>query len=64
MKLTKTTLAMTAALGATLAAVPAAAQVNGIATADRALAIANAQALQTGYQQIADQNQAQLTSLQ
>lgn len=64
MKLTKTTLAMTAALGATLAAVPAAAQVNGIATADRALAIANAQALQTGYQQIADQNQAQLTTLQ
>lgn len=44
-------------------AAPASAQVNGIATADRALAVANTQALQTGFEQIATQNQAQLTSL-
>lgn len=44
-------------------AAPASAQVNGIATADRALAVANAQALQTGFEQIAAQNQAQLTNL-
>ena len=44
-------------------AAPASAQVNGIATADRAVAIARAQALQTGFQQIATQNQAQLTNL-
>ena len=64
MKISKTTFAIATAIGATLAAVPAAAQVNGIATADRALAVANAQALQAGYQQIEDQNQSQITTPQ
>ncbi|GAB5349650.1 OmpH family outer membrane protein [Alteriqipengyuania sp. 357] len=40
---------------------PVSAQVNGIATADRALAVARAQALQTGYEQIRTQYQAQIT---
>lgn len=47
----------------TLAAVPAAAQVNGIAVTDPAIAIAGSQALQTGYQQIGTTFQAQRTQL-
>lgn len=39
--------------GLALAAIPAAAQVNGLATADSAVAIASSQPLQTGYQQVA-----------
>ncbi len=46
------------------AGAPAAAQVNGIATADTALAIASTQALQTGYQQIATQYEPQRQTLE
>lgn len=49
---------------AAFAAAPAAAQVNGIATADTAVAVAATQALQTGYQQIATQYEAQRQTLQ
>ncbi len=45
-------------------AIPAAAQVNGIATADIGFAVANSQAFQTGYQQIATQYQAQRTTIE
>ena len=64
MKLFKTTLAMAAALGATLVAAPVAAQVNGIATTDRVVALANVQALQNGLSQVATANQAQLTTVE
>lgn len=47
----------------TIAAVPAAAQVNGIAVTDPAIAIAGSQALQTGFQQIGTTYQAQRTQL-
>lgn len=47
-----------------LAAGPAAAQVNGIATADTAVAVAGTTALQTGYQQIATQYESQRQSLE
>ena len=52
MKLAKATLAIGAALGATLAAVPAAAQVNGIAISNPEAVILQSQARQTAYQQI------------
>jgi Skp family chaperone for outer membrane proteins len=52
-----------AALSA-FAAVPAAAQVNGIAIADPAVAVAGSQALQTAYQQIATTFAAQRTQLE
>ncbi|MWV29348.1 OmpH family outer membrane protein [Aurantiacibacter rhizosphaerae] len=45
-------------------AIPAVAQVNGIATADIGFAVANSQAFQTGYQQIATQYQAQRTTIE
>ena len=51
-----------AALSA-IVAVPAAAQVNGIAVADPALAVAGSQALQTAYGQIGTTFQAQRTQL-
>lgn len=54
--------AMSAA--AFLSAAPAAAQVNGIATADTAVAVASTQALQTGFQQIATQYEGQRSSLE
>lgn len=47
-----------------LAAAPAAAQVNGIAVADPAIAVASSQALQTGYSQIGATFQAQRTQLE
>src|SRR5688500_19043448 len=52
-----------AALAATTA-IPAAAQVNGIAVADPAIAVAGSQALQTGYNQIGTTFQAQRTQLE
>jgi Skp family chaperone for outer membrane proteins len=57
--------ALAAALiaAAAAAAVPAAAQVNGMATADTAVAVAGTTALQTGYQQIATQYEAQRQTL-
>lgn len=61
--LTTTTLASGLALSA-LATAPAAAQVNGIATADTAMAVAGTQALQTGYQQIATQYEPQRQTLE
>ena len=50
------------AMGA-IAAAPAAAQVNGIASADSAVAVAGSTALQTGYQQISTQYEAQRQTL-
>ena len=59
---TRTLAAVSAAAIAGLAlTAPASAQVNGIATADQTLAVARAQALQTGYEQIGTQFEAQLT---
>ena len=55
--------AATLALSA-LVAVPAAAQVNGIAVADPAVAVAGSQALQTAYNQIGTTYQAQRTQLE
>ena len=49
---------------AALAAVPAAAQVNGIAVADPAIAVAGSQAIQTAYNQIGTTFQAQRTQLE
>lgn len=59
-RLTSTVLAALAAF----AAVPAAAQVNGIAVADPALAVAGSQALQTAFGQIGTTFQAQRTQLE
>lgn len=56
-------LAAALAAASTLAAVPAAAQVNGVAVTDPAIAIAGSQALQTGFQQISTTFQAQRTQL-
>ncbi|HLV06368.1 MAG TPA: OmpH family outer membrane protein [Croceibacterium sp.] len=47
-----------------VAAVPAAAQVNGVAVADPAVAVAGSQALQAAYQQIATTFAAQRTQLE
>lgn len=47
-----------------LAGTPAMAQVNGIATADTAVAVASTQALQTGFQQISTQYEGQRQSLE
>lgn len=61
----KTSLALGIAVsGLALASAPAAAQVNGIATADISVAIASSQPLQTGYQQIATTFAAERTSLE
>ena len=49
---------------AAVAAVPAAAQVNGIAVADPAIAVAGSQAIQTAYNQIGTTYQAQRTQLE
>jgi Skp family chaperone for outer membrane proteins len=49
---------------AALAATPAAAQVNGIAVADPAIAVAGSQAIQTAYNQIGTTFQAQRTQLE
>ena len=49
---------------AAFAAAPAAAQVNGIAVADPAIAVAGSQALQTAYNQIGTTFQAQRTQLE
>jgi len=57
-------LAATLAVAPILAAAPAAAQVNGIAVTDPAIAIASAQALQTAYAQIGTTFQAQRTQLE
>lgn len=57
------TSAAVAALAA-FAAVPAAAQVNGIAVADPAIAVAGSQAIQTAYNQIGTTYQAQRTQLE
>lgn len=61
--LSNTAFAAALAAGAFALATPAAAQVNGIATADLSLAVANSQAFQTGYQQIATTYQAQRTTI-
>lgn len=55
-------LATSAAAAAGIAA-PATAQVNGIATVDSAMSIAGSQALQSGYQMVATQYQAQRTTI-
>ncbi len=47
-----------------LGTAPAAAQVNGIATADTAVAVARTQALQTGFQQISTQYEGQRPALE
>ena len=57
-------LAMSLAAASALAALPAAAQVSGVAVTDHAIAIAGAQARQTGYQQISTTYQAQLTQME
>jgi len=59
-RITRSALAALAAF----AAVPAAAQVNGIAVADPAIAVAGSQALQTAYNQIGTTFQAQRTQLE
>ncbi|WP_340586376.1 OmpH family outer membrane protein [Erythrobacter alti] len=51
------------ALAAPAMSTPAMAQVNGIATADLPIAVAQSQAFQTGYQQIATQYQANRTTI-
>ena len=57
-------LAVTLTAASAFAALPAAAQVSGVAVTDPAIAIAGAQARQTGYQQINTTYQAQLTQLE
>jgi len=63
-KITKSLLSSTLGIAAVMSlTVPATAQVNGIATADPARAIAISQARQTAYQQIATTYAAQVTAL-
>lgn len=62
--LLKAAAAASIAMSGLALAAPAAAQVNGIATVDVALAVAGAQARNTAYQQIATQYQAQRTTIQ
>lgn len=57
-------LAVALAAASTFAALPAAAQVNGIAVTDPAVAIAASQALQTAYNQIGTTYQAQRTQIE
>lgn len=59
----KTSFGAALAVAAASLAIPASAQVNGIATADISYAVANSQAFQSGYQQIATQYQAQRTTI-
>jgi len=54
----------TTALAAPAMSTTAMAQVNGIATAELPIAVAQSQAFQTGYQQIATQYQAQRTTIE
>lgn len=61
--LVKTTIGAALAVAGASLAVPAAAQVNGIGTVDLSYAVANSQAFQSGYQQIATQYQAQRTTI-
>ncbi len=63
MKLFKTTLAMATALGATFAAVPAAAQVNGIATSDPEAVIFNSKARIDAYEQIGQTYSSQIQQI-
>lgn len=56
-------IAISAAALGTLASTPAAAQVNGIATVEPAIVIAQSQALQNAYQQIGTTYQAQRTQI-
>jgi Skp family chaperone for outer membrane proteins len=56
--------AATALAASVFVAAPAAAQVNGIAVTDPAIAVAGSQALQTGYSQIATTFQSQRTQLE
>ena len=60
MKIFKTTLAVATALGATLAAMPAAAQVNGIAISNPEAVILSSKARVAAYQQISQTYQTQL----
>ncbi|NCP18250.1 MAG: OmpH family outer membrane protein [Erythrobacter sp.] len=60
MKLAKTTLALATAIGATLAAVPAAAQVNGVAISNPEAVIFNSQARLDAYKQINETYQSQI----
>ena len=60
MKLAKATLALATALGATLTAAPAAAQVNGIALSNPEVVILQSQARQAAYQQIGQTYQSQI----
>lgn len=60
---TKSLLATAVAAGS-LMAIPATAQVNGIATADLTIAIANSQAFQGGYQQVATTYAEQRTTIE
>ena len=63
--ITKTAMAAALAVAGTgIAAAPAAAQANGIATVDLPLAVVQSQALQNGYNQIATQYQAQRTTIE
>jgi Skp family chaperone for outer membrane proteins len=57
-------LALTIAASAAVAAIPAAAQVNGVAVTDPAIAIAGSAALQAGYSQIGTTYQAQIAQLE
>lgn len=52
------------AAGIALAAVPAAAQVNGMAVAETAVAVAGSQPLQSGFQQVGTTYDAQITALE
>lgn len=60
----KTLLLSAAGAALAIAAIPAAAQVNGIGVTEPAIAIAGSQARATAYQQINAQFQAQITQLQ
>jgi len=60
--LAKTAFAAAFAVGALAA--PAAAQVNGIATVELPIVVANSQAFQSGYQQVATTYQAQRTTIE
>lgn len=60
----KSALGAAIAVAGTSLALPAAAQVNGIATVDIGTAVAGSQAFQTGYQQIGTQYQTQRTTIE
>lgn len=62
-RLSKMALSAAAAIAGVSLALPATAQVNGIATADISTAVAASQAFQSGYQQVATQYAAQRTTI-